>query len=597
MTSIYSVILSILKRGLALSLGAAGVALLVYSAYSLKKTETQAMRFVTNHVAALAEAGVNSQNVNEIDKEIARFTQTWKETQDLDLRVDISLDGKLISHAGQLQPFGIFHSRVQEVLPLPSGQMLSIMVEVSLGSFIQSGVLLLSSIALFIGCVFLVLVWLLRRMTMSSVIGPLESRIEWLKVVAKGLPDSARTQEPPVMRSQILEIEELTSSISTLLRQIVVLERNLATVGMDKLRIALAEQVAHAIKGVIATLQLRINEIPNLPLKDKRGLNDCVASLKDVSGSLLNCGPATNLLPGSISAQEPIHVLSTIKTISDSKRAQYAGRRASVEIVKEATFFGSFCAISLGDLETVFATILDNAFEAIDPFGRIIIEGSKSDEALEILFKDNGRGIPQEILSKLLRERITFGKTNGNGIGLTHAKEVLQKAGGSIQIESSLGRGTTVAVKLPLSRKVDLFLERVEVPAQGKVVIVDDDSLIHSVWQRRLSEVGTIPSEVVHLSSVRAFSDWMQTNGHGEFGERLYLFDCDLKDESASGLDLIEKFGLSFESVLISGMAENAEVRSRTSRLGVRWLSKDYLGIVPVIIGGRPEKASFPGVI
>lgn len=597
MTSIYSVIFSILKRGLALSLGAAGVALLAYSTYSLKKTESQAMRFVTNHVAALAEAGVNSQNVNEIDKEIARFTQTWKETQDLDLRVDISLDGKLISHAGQLQPFGFFHSRVQETTALPSGQMLSIIVEISLASFIQSGILLLGSIAAFIGCVFLVLMWLMKRMTVNSVIGPLESRIEWLKTVANGLPDSARTKEPPVIRSQILEIEDLTSSISTLLRQIVVLERNLATAGMDKLRLALAEQVAHAIKGVIATLQLKINEIPNLSLKDKRGLNDCVASLKDVSGSLLNRNPSHIPLAGSPSPQEPIHILSTLKTVSDSKRAQYIGRGASIEIVSEAMFFGSFCAMSLGDLETVFATILDNAFEAVGVAGRILIEGSKTGDALEILFKDNGPGIPQEVLSTLLRERITFGKPNGNGIGLTHAKEVLERAGGSIGIKSSLGQGATVAVTIPLSKKVDLFLERVEIPAAGKVIIVDDDSLIHSVWQRRLSELGTISTEVVHIASAGAFVDWMQDNGHGEFGERLYLFDCDLKDETASGLDLIEKFGLSFESVLISGMAENAEVRSRTSRLGLRWLSKDYLGIVPVISGGRPEKASFLGVI
>jgi signal transduction histidine kinase len=597
MTSIYSVILSILKRGLALSLGAAGVALLAYSVYSLKKTETQAMRFVTNHVAALAEAGVNSQNVNEIDKEIARFTQTWKETQDLDLRIDISLDGKLVSHAGQLRPFGIFHSRVKETLPLPSGQKLSIIVEISLSSFIQSGVLLLGSIAVFIGCVFLVLMWLLKRMTVNSVIGPLESRIEWLKIVANDLPNSAHTEEPPVTRSQILEIEELTSSISALLRQIVVLERNLATAGMDKLRLALAEQVAHAIKGVIATLQLKINEIPNLSMKDKRGLNDCVASLKDVSGSLLNRNPGYNPSADSVPQQEPIHILSTLKTISESKRAQYDGRGASVEIVHEATFFGSFCALTLGDLETVFATILDNAFEALNVAGRISIEGSKTDDALEILFRDNGKGIPQEVLSKLLRERITFGKPNGNGIGLTHAKEVLERVGGSIHIESSVGQGTTVSVKIPLSKKLDLFLERLEIPAHGKVIIVDDDSLIHSLWQQRLSELGTKPSEIIHITSALAFTDWMQANGHGEFGERLYLFDCDLKDERASGLDLIEKFGLSFESVLISGMAENAEVQRRTSRLGLRWLSKDYLGIVPVISGGQPEKASFLGVI
>lgn len=597
MTSIYSVILSILKRGLALSLGAAGVALLTYSVYSLKKTESQAMRFVTNHVAALAEAGVNSQNVNEIDKEIARFTQTWKETQDLDLRVDISLDGKLISHAGQLQPFGIFHSRVQETTALPSGQMLSITVEVSLASFIQSGMLLLASIAAFIGCVFLVLMWLMKRMTVNSVIGPLESRIEWLKNVANHLPDSTYTDEPPVGRTQIREIEELTSSISTLLRQIGVLERNLATVGMDKLRLALAEQVAHAIKGVIATLQLKINELPNLSLKDKRGLNDCVSSLKDVSGSLLNRNPPQSNSQGVISSQEPTHILSTLKTISDSKRAQYADRGALVDLKDESTFFGTFCSLTLGDLESVFATIMDNAFEAVATSGKIWIEGSKTKEDLEIRFNDNGAGIPPEVLSKLLRERITYGKLNGNGIGLTHAKEVLERAGGSIQIKSAVGKGTTVVVTIPLSKKLDLFLERVDIPSSGKVVIIDDDSLIHAVWQRRLSELGTIASDVVHVSSAAAFVEWMQANGHGEFGERLYLFDCDLKDNSMSGLDLIEKFGLAFESVLISGMAENAEVRSRTTRLGLRWLSKDYLGIVPVISGGRPEKASFLGVI
>lgn len=597
MTSIYSVILSILKRGLILSLGAAGLALLAYSFYSLKKTEAQAMRFVTNHVAALAEAGVNSQNVNEIDKEIARFTQTWKETQDLDLRVDISLDGKLISHAGQLQPFGIFHSRVLETTPLPSGQMLLIAVEVSLASFIQSGVLLLASIAAFIGFVFLVLMRLMKQMTVNSVIGPLESRIEWLKNVANSLPDSNYTDQPPVGRTQIREIEELTSSISTLLRQIRVLERNLATVGMDKLRLALAEQVAHAIKGVIATLQLKINELPNLSLKDQRGLNDCVSSLKDVSGSLLNRNPPHSSSQSAISSQEPTHILSTLKTISDSKRAQYADRGALVELKDESTFFGTFCSLSLGDLESVFATILDNAFEAVGPSGKIWTEGSKTYEALEIRFNDNGAGIPPEVLSKLLRERITYGKANGNGIGLTHAKEVLERIGGAIQIESALGKGTTVVVTIPLSKKLDLFLERVEIPSSGKVVIIDDDSLIHAVWQRRLSELGTIASDVVHIASAAAFVEWMQANGHGEFGERLYLFDCDLKDESTSGLDLIEKFGLSFESVLISGMAENAEVRSRTTRLGLRWLSKDYLAIVPVISGGQPEKASFLGVI
>ena len=65
--------------------------------------------------------------------------------------------------------------------------------------------------------------------------------------------------------------------------------------------------------------------------------------------------------------------------------------------MNEGTFFGSFCAMTLGDLETVLATILDNAFEAVADNGRISIEGTKTDDIIEIQFRDNGTGIPQEV--------------------------------------------------------------------------------------------------------------------------------------------------------------------------------------------------------
>ncbi|HYF17045.1 MAG TPA: hybrid sensor histidine kinase/response regulator [Ramlibacter sp.] len=60
-------------------------------------------------------------------------------------------------------------------------------------------------------------------------------------------------------------------------------------------------------------------------------------------------------------------------------------------------------------------------------------------------FTDNGPGIPPQVLAKLTREPVTTrGDSGGNGMGLMFCQRVMQSAGGSVRIDSTLGAGTTV---------------------------------------------------------------------------------------------------------------------------------------------------------
>jgi two-component system response regulator PhcR len=60
-------------------------------------------------------------------------------------------------------------------------------------------------------------------------------------------------------------------------------------------------------------------------------------------------------------------------------------------------------------------------------------------------FVDNGPGIPADVLAKLTREPVTTrAQSGGNGMGLMFCNRVMQSIGGSIEIESLLGAGTTV---------------------------------------------------------------------------------------------------------------------------------------------------------
>lgn len=592
MSSIQSVILKAAKSALAASLGIAAFGFIVYSVFALRKTEQQAMRFITSHVTALAEAGINSQNVNEIDKEIGRFTQTWKETQDLDLRVDILLDGRLVSHAGQLQPFGVFHTLVEQTTALPSGEQLVIWVEISLIGMIESGILLMACFGTLIATVFALQMRLLKR-SINRISQPLETQVAWLRQIANDLPDSARSQAAPADSSDISEMNDLSSSIVSLLKQIVALENSVAIAAQNGLRVQLAEEVAHSIKGVIATLQLKTDRLTSLSAKERRELADCIGALRDISRNLLV--PEQGVASLTAHNNESVHILAVARTVVASKQAQYENQSLHFELKNESALFGGFCALSNGELQSVLATLLDNAAEASAPGGRIVIDGIRAEKEIRFRVSDEGRGIPPQLLDRLLKERITFDKANGNGIGLVHAKATLARIGGSISIESAVGKGTRVELRIPESQTQDLFSQQIEVPRSGEVVIVDDDELIHSVWKQKLGLQGALA--VVSLRSREEFERWMQLNGHGVFGQRLYLFDCDLKDPSGNGLDLIEKFGLAFESVLVSGMVEDTDVRLRTKKLGVKWLSKDYLSIVPIYQGGLSEKASFLSVV
>jgi hypothetical protein len=226
------------------------------------------------------------------------------------------------------------------------------------------------------------------------------------------------------------------------------------------------------------------------------------------------------------------------------------------------------------------------------------IAASRADNSLELVVSDNGKGIPKEVLPLLLNEGATFGKANGNGIGLYHAKELLKQVRGTIRIESEEGKGAEVYLSIPLEKAPPGFVDRLEVPQDALVVMVDDDPLVHMAMNRKLESSLPGFNRAIRLSSANAFEKWFNENGPGDLGKRIYFFDYDLKDAAGNGLDLIERHGLTFESVLISGMTEDLTVRSRITRLGVKWLPKDHLSQVPVVeLGGRPMSASYFGEI
>ena len=116
-----------------------------------------------------------------------------------------------------------------------------------------------------------------------------------------------------------------------------------------------------------------------------------------------------------------------------------------------------FLCVVYGDknrLRQVFINVIDNAIKYTDAGGKIDIHVSRTDENVIIAVSDTGLGIAQSDLPKV---KAKFYKANstrrGSGIGLAVADEIIFMHGGSLDIESELGVGTTVTITLPLMQK------------------------------------------------------------------------------------------------------------------------------------------------
>jgi PAS domain S-box-containing protein len=101
-------------------------------------------------------------------------------------------------------------------------------------------------------------------------------------------------------------------------------------------------------------------------------------------------------------------------------------------------------------LRRALMNLLVNACQAMPGGGRVDISSELEAEALRVTISDTGVGIPPEDIERIFKMYYTT-KTDGTGIGLALVRRVIDLHHGSIEILSTVGQGTKIIVRLPLS--------------------------------------------------------------------------------------------------------------------------------------------------
>ncbi len=104
-------------------------------------------------------------------------------------------------------------------------------------------------------------------------------------------------------------------------------------------------------------------------------------------------------------------------------------------------------------LAQAFRNIILNATQAMSDNGKLIIKSySPQTKWIAVSFIDTGEGIPKEKLNRIFEPLFTT-KVKGIGLGLVLAKTLVERHGGTIDVESEVGEGSTFKVNLPIDSK------------------------------------------------------------------------------------------------------------------------------------------------
>jgi PAS domain S-box-containing protein len=244
-------------------------------------------------------------------------------------------------------------------------------------------------------------------------------------------------------------------------------ERRDAQQNMEKMQQQLAQSqkldalgqltggVAHDFNNLLMVITGSVNALKKAAEGDPKALR-AVQAIESatqrgaaLTGQLLTFARRQNVNPQTVEVRERI---SSMREILDT------GLGSAVELEIEADDGVWPVTVDSAELETALVNLVINARDAMPQGGKVTVQagnvfiddGVRKGDYVAITVKDTGTGIPQDILEKVFDPFFTtkpIGK--GTGLGLSQVHGFAHQAGGTVAVESELGKGAAFTIYLP----------------------------------------------------------------------------------------------------------------------------------------------------
>lgn len=342
-----------------------------------------------------------------------------------------------------------------------------------------------------------------------------------------------------------------------------------------------ATQVAHDIRSPLAALDSILQDLSQLPEEKRVITRNAIGRIRDIANNLL----IQNRNEKEIPAEVKLCLLtSLIDTLVSEKRLQFRSElNVHIEFTPTICSYGLFAKVDVPEFKRVLSNLINNAVEALQKSGEVRVELGQVGTKAIIQIKDNGPGMPFSIIEKLGETGNTLGKIGGSGLGLAHAVQSMKLWNGSIKIDSKPKEGTVINLHLPLAQPAAWFLTGLTLEPNSRVLVLDDDTTIHQIWDDRFTQAKEQGIEIQHFSNKASLADWLASHDINEKPCKV-LCDYEIIGYQETGLDIIESLNLAPYSILVTSRYEQPEIQARCEKLGIHLLPKALALLVPITI-------------
>ena len=305
----------------------------------------------------------------------------------------------------------------------------------------------------------------------------------------------------------------------------------------------LAAGVAHEINNPLAALMANLDLVAQ-DFTEKRG-QWTAAQIQEMEESLRDARECADrvrhivkdLKIFSRADEDRRGAVDVHRVLESSLRMAWNEIRHRARLVKD---YGDVPFVDANEarLGQVFLNLIVNAAQAI-PEGNTdkneirVVTKSDGDDSVVVEVRDTGGGIPEAVISKIFDPFFTTKPIGiGTGLGLAICHRIVMGMGGKIEVDSEVGKGTTIRITLPRAKTVpaDDTPPPVAVPSgrRGRILIVDDEPMLGGVIRRML----TSEHDLQVVTTAREAIEMVTR------GERFDAILSDLMMPEITGMDL-----------------------------------------------------------
>jgi len=210
------------------------------------------------------------------------------------------------------------------------------------------------------------------------------------------------------------------------------------------------------------------------------------------------------------------------------------------------------------ELREVFVNLINNSLDAMPDGGRISFSTESDENTVFVSISDTGKGMPEDVKKKIFDPFFTTRSPLGTGLGMSCVYSIIKSHGGKIEVESEVGKGTTINLNIP--HRKDAVQRITPSEPDGKIttrklriLVIDDNEELCVVIDKFLTRGG---------HTVETFNNGAEAIELAREKD-VDLVLCDLAMSGVTGYDVVKelnKFARKPKIGVITGWSEKLKL-------------------------------------